>query len=56
MDREAHFGSGTPKLWSPYNPSSWMHLGSTDMAEEKPVPNLLLFQAQHNKQQSLIKC
>lgn len=38
-DRRAHFGRRTPKLWFPYSTSSWMHLGSADMAEEKPVPN-----------------
>lgn len=26
-------------MWFPYGTSSWMHLGSADVAEKKPVPN-----------------
>lgn len=39
MDRRSHFGRRTSELWFPYDPSSWLHLGSTDMAEKKPVPH-----------------
>lgn len=39
MDKTTHFGRRTSELWFPYGPSSSMHLGSTDMAEKKPVPH-----------------